>query len=221
MASNDITVTDQNGEFDDWIELYNNSADPINLNNMYISDNLTTPYKWRLPDSVIAADDFIILWADNDVQNGIHTNFKLSSLGESIVLSNSDGTVLDSISFGLQNNDITYGRYPNGTGSFQFMAPTFNDYNTNLNIQEGDIESVFNIYPNPASLVLNVEFLSMFNTKEDGNTIEVYDVLMRKTQQAIQKSNHRTYRILLDGLSEGIYFVKVNGYTQKLIITEN
>ena len=59
------------------------------------------------------------------------------------------------------------------------------------------------------------------NTKEDGNTIELYDVLMRKAQQPIQKYNYRTYRILLDGLSEGIYFVKVNGYTQKLIISKN
>jgi len=221
MASNDITVTDQNGEYDDWIELYNNSADPINLNNMYISDNLTTPYKWRLPDSVIAADDFIILWADNDVQNGIHTNFKLSSLGESIVLSNSDGTILDSISFSLQSNDITYGRYPNGTGSFQFMAPTFNDYNTLLSIQDKDKEFTYNIYPNPASNVLNIKVNTGLANKIGINTIGIYDVLMRKLHPPILKINHRTFTISLDGLSEGIYFVKVDNCSQKLIITKN
>ena len=39
MASNTISVSDQDGEYDDWVELYNGNSFSLNLNGYYLSDN--------------------------------------------------------------------------------------------------------------------------------------------------------------------------------------
>ncbi|MDP3441674.1 MAG: hypothetical protein Q8T08_02335, partial [Ignavibacteria bacterium] len=49
MADNKTAVTDQDGQYDDWIELFNNSSAAINLNGYYLSDNASDPTKWMFP----------------------------------------------------------------------------------------------------------------------------------------------------------------------------
>lgn len=130
MASN-TTIPDPAGQFDDWIELYNNTATPINLGGMYLSDDPTSPMKWQFPsNTILGANSFLIVWADEDSnQAGLHANFALSANGEHIRLSASNGTVIDSITFGPQIANISMARIPNGTGTFVQTLPTFNSLN--------------------------------------------------------------------------------------------
>jgi hypothetical protein len=126
LADNGSTIADQDGEYDDWIELYNNTGQDISLTGVLLSDDYAEPYTWSFPDTIIAANDYLIVWADkDDEQEGLHADLKLSKSGEEIILSNPDTTLIDSIQFGQQFTDTTFGRYPNGTGDFQFMPPTF------------------------------------------------------------------------------------------------
>ncbi|MDP8240120.1 MAG: CotH kinase family protein [Candidatus Hatepunaea meridiana] len=126
LARNDTTVADQDNEYDDWIELYNNSANPISLNGYYLSDNETDLAKWAFPDTFIYANDYLIIWSDIDGdQTGLHSNFRLSGSGEAIYLIGPDTMIIDSVAFGVQATDISYGRFPNGTGEFKKMYPTF------------------------------------------------------------------------------------------------
>ena len=130
MADNDATITDPAGEFEDWIELYNNTSETISLEGWFLSDDTDDPAQWTFPDVSIAPNDYLIIWADNDEgQQGLHANFKLSKNGEAIILSNSQGSMVDQITFGAQETDKSTGRYPNGTGDFTQMCPTFNDEN--------------------------------------------------------------------------------------------
>ncbi|MFK7772090.1 MAG: CotH kinase family protein [Saprospiraceae bacterium] len=156
MASNDVTVADQDGEFDDWIEFYNNSSTTIDLEGYYLSDDATDLQKWAfLPGAVIEGNSYAIVWADNDeAQTGLHANFKLSASAESIFLSNTAGTIIDEVSYVDQTTDISYGRFPNGVGNFQVMTPTFNGENNGTgttSISNTRLES-FNLKatPNPA-----------------------------------------------------------------------
>jgi hypothetical protein len=67
LASNSLFGADQDGEHDDWIELYNNTSNYISLKNAYLSDASLTPLKWMFPDNAtIAPNDYLIVWADND-----------------------------------------------------------------------------------------------------------------------------------------------------------
>jgi len=131
MAANDTTAADQDGEYDDWIELYNNSARAISLNGYFLSDEDSDIAQWAFPDTVIGVGDFLIIWTDSDSeQSGLHADFRLSASGEAIYLSGPDTVVVDQITFGTQTTDISTGRFPNGTGGFKAMYPTFSAPNT-------------------------------------------------------------------------------------------
>jgi hypothetical protein len=144
MASNSATAMDEFGEYDDWIEIYNPSDESISLNDMYLSDNYDNPYKWEFPfDTLIMPDSFIIIWADGETyQGGLHTNFKLSASGEEIILTHASGIVIDSISFGQQLTDISMQRCVDNENEFFFAAPTFNEFNTCISVNDENFISI-------------------------------------------------------------------------------
>nr|WP_320014849.1 CotH kinase family protein [uncultured Desulfobacter sp.] len=131
MADNQSSVTDQNDEYDDWIELYNNTDTDISLEGWYLSDDAAEPNLWVFPDVSIPANGYLIVWADKDEkQDGLHADFKLSASGETILLSSPDLTLMDQVDFEEQSPDLSMARFPNGTGEFTQMTPTFLAENT-------------------------------------------------------------------------------------------
>lgn len=128
MASNTKTIQDEYGDYVDWIEIYNASDSSIDISGMFMSDDISDLTKWRLPDTsdltVIDSMNYLILWADADTLEGaLHLGFKLSGSGESIFLIDTNGvTVLDQIYFSEQYDDISYGRYPDGSESWYFLS---------------------------------------------------------------------------------------------------
>ncbi len=87
MSSNDSTIDDEEGAFDDWIELHNYGPSPVNLDGLYLSDKNSSPRYWALPDLVMAPGSFLLIWADDEREQGtLHAPFKLSADGEDIFL---------------------------------------------------------------------------------------------------------------------------------------
>ncbi len=137
MASNTTTLADELGEYDDWIELHNMGPVPVPLTHMYLTDDLAEPMKWAFPDTTIEPGGFFLVWADDDEEQGpTHASFKLSADGEELGLFfriPSDIVPLDTISFGPQNEDQSWGRYPDGTGPWgATQAPTPGGHNSGL-----------------------------------------------------------------------------------------
>lgn len=132
MASNSSTVADQDGEYDDWVELYNMGGSAYDLSGHFLTDNHKRKTKWRFPAGTsIAGNGFLIVWCDGDtLQAGLHTNFSLSAAGEELLLVSPEGTVLDEVYFGPQVTDRSYARVPDGTGPFSIQPPTFNAPNS-------------------------------------------------------------------------------------------
>jgi hypothetical protein len=127
MSHNSSTATDDYGEFDDWIELYNLSASPVNLSGYYLSDSKKDVSKWKFPGgAVINPKEYLIIWADNDTtQLGLHANFNLSSGGDNVLLSKPGKMVIDKVNFSAQALELSFSRVPNGTGGFKWKKPTF------------------------------------------------------------------------------------------------
>lgn len=131
MAANNNAVADPQGEYDDWIELYNESSRTVDVAGMYLTDDLNEPTKWRFPyglptQTQIKTRKFLVIWADQDSEdggvNGLHAGFSLRSTGEEIALFNTDGTTLvDRVVFGRQATDLSYGRYRDGKDTWQIM----------------------------------------------------------------------------------------------------
>jgi len=138
MASNDTIIIDPQGQYDDWIEIYNPTGMAIDIGGLYITDNLANPDKWQIPpgfseQTTIAPYDYLLLWADDDTQDGpLHLSFELSaSNGEAIGISLDGVNLHDSIGFGPQITDKSYGRYPDATDNWYNMDnPTPQSTNT-------------------------------------------------------------------------------------------
>ncbi|TAL67086.1 MAG: PKD domain-containing protein [Bacteroidetes bacterium] len=128
MAANKTAIADPQGGFADWVELYNTSAVAVDLGGKYLSDDINEPKKWRFPTGVsISGNGYLLIWCDGDTLDtpGLHASFKLSRDGEGAFLYDSDlngNKLLDSVTFGAQLDDVSWGRYPNGTGAFRFMT---------------------------------------------------------------------------------------------------
>ena len=214
MASNDMTQVDQDGEYDDWIELYNNSNLDIDLSGYFLSDISEDIMSWQIPaETVISANGYLMIWADKDEeQEGLHANFKLSSSAESIILSNSDGSILDEVSYADQTTDISYGRFPNGTGDLQVMNPTFGLENNNNILTLGDAfkNEKLIIYPNPT-----IEgFWINYNGVGQAH-LSVSDLYGRVIlSQSISTENW----IDTKGWTSGIYLIRVNDSIGKIVV---
>ena len=119
MAKNDSTVLDESDQYDDWIELYNPASYRVQLGGLYLSDDFGVPRKWAFPEISIKPGGHLIVWCDDDTEQGpCHTNFKLSADGEAIGLYDLDirgNAPLDQIVFGPMNADESYGRSPDGS----------------------------------------------------------------------------------------------------------
>ncbi len=130
MAVNRSTLEDpaETGAFPDWIELYNGGAEPIDLEGLFLTDDLQQKTQWSFaPGMKLAPGAFMVLYADNDSDQGVdHTHFKLDGLGEMLALIDDDGeTVLDSIVFDQQLDDVSYGRFGDGGESWGYhFEPT-------------------------------------------------------------------------------------------------
>lgn len=71
MSSNSTVISDKNEEFYDWIELYNNSDDVINLEGYCLSDDPNNPTKWQFDEFSFPPNSYILIWASgNDIQAG-------------------------------------------------------------------------------------------------------------------------------------------------------
>ncbi|MDF1810252.1 MAG: CotH kinase family protein [Phycisphaerales bacterium] len=130
IALNESIIADEVGQFEDFIEIYNNEETPVDVSGMYLSDTPSVPHLWQIPEgTVIAPKSYLLIWADNDLKDGpLHASFKLSAGGEIVSLSHRDdqGNVLiDSLNYPSLNVDRSYGRSPDGSEMLEvFCAVT-------------------------------------------------------------------------------------------------
>jgi hypothetical protein len=168
MAANDSYIRDPQGHYDDWIEIHNFGTDAVDIGGMYLTDDLSDTIKWQIPannpaDTTIAAGGFLLIWADNDTSDaGLHANFKLDAAGEQIGLFDNDGvTVIDNITFGEQEMDRSYGRYPDAGNDwliFGFPTPLTGNINVFIGgISEVEVSHERGFYDTPITLTLACE----------------------------------------------------------------
>ncbi|MEP5339176.1 MAG: CotH kinase family protein [Algibacter sp.] len=207
LASNDTGETDEEGENEDWIELYNTTGATVSLDNLYLSDDEDDKLIYQFPaGTTLEADSYLIVWCDKDSEQGdYHAEFKLSSGGETVFLSYADGTILQEITFEEQTADIAYARNPNGTGDFALQAPTYAANNeTGLSVDKIIFNNNLSYYPNPTNNILNIT-----NTSYSIESVDVYNMLGQKLLQE-EYNNDNSVEVNFSSFTEGLYTVVVN-----------
>lgn len=143
MASNSNTISDEDDDYEDWIELYNAGTSRISLDGFGLSDDHERPHRWVLGDVDLDPGEFMLVWASGKDQpephedNNLHANYSIGSSGESVILTDPDGELLDEITFADLPSDVSYGSYPNGDGDMHiFTEPTPQSPNSEVHFQD-------------------------------------------------------------------------------------
>ncbi|UKN00108.1 CotH kinase family protein [Paracrocinitomix mangrovi] len=216
-ALNVSIAQDLAGQYDDWIELYNNSDQAVLLDDYYFSDHPDTLQKWTIPftNFYLNSGEYFIIWADNDLlQSGVHANFKLNSNGEGLYMSNSTGEIIDQLIYPQQQIDISYGRFPNGTGNFNYLIPTFGAENSQLAGQSESInKNEFIIYPNPVK-----DNLTISTNTDNPLDIEVYNLLGQIVMTS--KTQGPTTTLNVESLKSGNYIIRIPGIGAQQLVKQ-
>jgi len=238
LADNVNSPPDPNGEHDDWVELYNPTASPVLLTGRYMTDNPTNLIKWRFtqPSLFLNPGEFLVVWCDDNLtQSGVHSSFKLSKSGEYIALVDTNGiSILDSLSFGPQKTDTSYGRFPNGSTAWQFMNPTPGSGNLITSVEDGDVvPNEFKLeqnYPNPFNPSTTISWQSPIGSRQ---TLKIFDVLGNEVATLVDEykpagSYEVEFQSALGGtggnkqLADGVYFYQLRvgdlSETKKMIL---
>ncbi len=160
MANQDGVLADEEGDFVDWIELYNPTAKTVDLTQWSLTDDATQPTKWIIPDLQLESGAYLVIYAsgkdqrriktqeiDGEVEN-LHTNFRLTSEGGFLALyppntrRHLDGSA---VTYPDQLLNMTYGLLPpttDGTPQYGFFEePTPGMANTTV-LWYGAVEPV-------------------------------------------------------------------------------
>ena len=130
MSSNQETIKDEDSDFNDWLELKNVGEEELNLSGYYLSDKTDKLTSWQFDpnkDFIIPPGGYLLIWADEEPGEGkLHTNFKLSSSGEMIILTEPDGvSIVNQVKFPQIMTDVSFGRKLNKPSKWvYFISPT-------------------------------------------------------------------------------------------------
>ena len=133
MASNASTITDEHGDLEDWVELYNAGTTTADLTGLFLTDSFSQPAKWPLPaGTLLPAGGQLLVWADDEAGEGpLHAAFKLGASGEQVGLFDAGGALLDGLVFGPQQADVAFGPVlDGGATAFELLDPTPGTANT-------------------------------------------------------------------------------------------
>lgn len=109
VSSNSVTGLDK----EDWIELYNNTPNAINLEGWSLSKYISDLRFYTFPSVTIQPYSYLVISASGVASQNtksLDVGFKVSHTGNTLYLVDADGLVTDAFSTGLQRSGVTSGR---------------------------------------------------------------------------------------------------------------
>lgn len=201
---------------EDWIEFYNSGKEDVDMAGMFLSRSIDTLGMYEIPSgsaslTTIPAGGFLIVWADNDSEQGVlHANFKLPfSTSKTLYLSkkeNGSFVILDSITYRVHDRHESYARFVDqGKVTWEVTnVVTFANHNMPATaVKETAAEEWYlSVYPNPFNDRLFV------STSSEGM---MYVRLLSMTGTVVKEGYLQSGESLeLDGLGKGVYMLLVN-----------
>lgn len=126
LADNVGGLTDEDGDYTDWIEIYNYGQAEINIEGYGLSDDSEEPFKWTFPNMTIKSNDYIVIRTSGkdrkDNLEYLHSNFSIDRKGERLVLTHFDGEALDSMKVPKTEQNISFGRKPDGQDKYAILS---------------------------------------------------------------------------------------------------
>lgn len=117
MADNASTLRAADGQYYDWIELYNAGDADVDLTGYSLSDSLDKPQRFKMSGVTVPAGGYKVIFASGrGVSSGeeLHANFRLGAEGETVVLYNANGRLLDAVDYDNLKTDKSLSRTQDG-----------------------------------------------------------------------------------------------------------
>lgn len=152
------------GNVYDWVEFYNSSDSNADISGWGFTDKESEPYRYVFPSgTLVPAKGYLVVTCDSDaaVNDESAVSFGLSASGETLTLTDTNGKLAHTITFGELAADTSYGQYPDGSGQFFTLNCTPNTTNKAPEGSAAVHEPVFSqdsgFYDNSFSLTLNAD----------------------------------------------------------------
>lgn len=211
MASNTNTIQDENGDFDDWIEIYNDMFVAQDLAGLFITDEEANTSKYLFPtgdeSTIIPPGGFKLVWADNSsAQGALHTNFTLSASGEYVGLYNSSGEVISELTFPALGPNESYGAVSETNETMVVFGAGLTTPNTS-NATSSIYQKPFDVkraYPVPANEYLIIEL----NPAAEKGTLHLFNTSGQLVIQQEINPNAESIMINTSELPIGNYLVR-------------
>jgi hypothetical protein len=148
-GANYDTYTDNYGQYEDWLELYNPTATDIDIAGWYLTDRSSNPTKWLVPSSfIVPANGVSIVYCSgkDEVAGGYaHSNFKITQTkgNEVLMITNPSNILQDSIRVFPNQNSHTRGRQMNGALNWSVFTSGTPGANNSGGMQEYEAAPVF------------------------------------------------------------------------------
>lgn len=221
QSSNSSTISDEWGDYDDWIELYNPNNYSVNIEGMVFKNNA---HVWGIPigdtSTLLSPGSYFLIWADHEESEGIfHANFRLST-SESLIICESDSiTVIDSLIIPLLSEDVSYGICPDGEWRIFNVPSPMEANNCESTINQTISTNDLLIYP---KITRDKIFVKIPNNIKDRIDIKLISI---SGNTLIEKSvTGEEFSISLEKFNSGIYFLLLSSKTtiwQEKIIKTN
>lgn len=223
-GANDSFI-DEYGKKGDWVELYNTTSKPIDVEGMYLTDNVNKPTKYMITkgstqaNTVIPAHGYLVIWCDNKretTDNGLHAGFKISDDGGEMMLSAADRSWSDVISYPAHDARTTIGRYPDGAATVYAMNVTtiaksniYSSYVTNVPQDEILTGAKTMAAAGNLRLVYGSDVLLVKSSTEGPVTVEVFRADGLQVAQRSVNVSGGTGRLSVADLPTGFYVARV------------
>jgi len=233
MASNSVAFPGPQGDYPDWIEIYNAGDEDVMLGGFSMFDTLDVTQAYLIPstypDSVtVEAGGFIVFYANKEEGSSVRNlNFKLNGDGEQIGLWDPNENLLDGITYEEQAVDTSYGRFADGTESWFYM-PDFTPGAANQNsLSVDEIEGrsgISQVFPNPFNTETNIQFTL---DQPENVKIELFDIkgdFIKTLASGKYAIGHHTVNLEASELQAGYYYYTFRAgnslHTKKLSIVK-
>ena len=142
MASNASIIADEDGDFEDWVEILNFGSESIQLEGWGLSDESSNPFRFVFPSTILEPGEYLLVWCSKKDRaisgQPLHTDYGISASGEEIMLTHPNGDLVDLVPATPLVADISWGRYPDATGPWFFfdqptpLEPNASEYYTEI-----------------------------------------------------------------------------------------
>ena len=223
-GANDSYI-DEYGKKGDWVELYNATSEPVDVEGMYLTDNINKPSKYMITkgntqaQTVIPAHGYLVIWCDNKretTDNGLHANFKIADDGGKLMLSAADRSWSDVLSYTAHDARTTVGRYPDGAATVYAMNVTtigksniYSSYVTEVPQDEMPTGVGTMAAASSLRLVYGSDMLLVKGGSDGPATVEVFRADGLQVEQTTVEVQGGAARVSVAELPTGFYVARV------------